>query len=145
MFAVGLKAFEYAKHLLGCRAVSADCHQFGIAQDRVERRAQLMAHIGQKLRLMLARFFELPALVLDLAEQSCVLDCENRLISKRLQEFDCVFRKLTRLFPPHYQRSDGLIGTQQRHCKQCPEPSLHYDVENQGRVLERVSNLDWSP
>src|SRR6516165_6029390 len=46
MLAVGLKPFEYAKHLLGRLAVSAVRHQFGIAQDRIERRAQLMAHIG---------------------------------------------------------------------------------------------------
>src|SRR5690349_20091462 len=46
VFAVGLKAFEYAEHLLGWLAVSAVRHQFGVAQDGVERRAQLVAHIG---------------------------------------------------------------------------------------------------
>src|SRR5215468_9111568 len=48
MPAVGLKAFEYAKHLLRWLAVSTIRHQFGIAQDGIERRAQLMAHIGEK-------------------------------------------------------------------------------------------------
>src|SRR5262249_37432523 len=69
MFAVGLKALEDAQHLLRRLAVSAIRHQFRIAQDGIERRAQLMAHIGEKLRLVLARLFELSALVLDLAEQ----------------------------------------------------------------------------
>jgi hypothetical protein len=63
--AVGLKAFEYAKHFLGRLTISAVRHQFGIAQDGIKRRAQLMAHIGQKLRLVLACLFKLSALVLD--------------------------------------------------------------------------------
>src|SRR6516164_9681247 len=50
--AVGLKAFEYAKHLLRWLTISAVRHQFGIAEDRIKRRAQLVAHIGEKLRFM---------------------------------------------------------------------------------------------
>src|SRR5262249_7850680 len=53
MLAVGLKVFEYAQHLLGWLAVSAVRHQFGIAQDGVERRAQLVAHIGKERGLVL--------------------------------------------------------------------------------------------
>src|SRR6516164_3769955 len=49
VLAVGLKAFEYAKHLLGRLAVSAVSHQFRIAQDGIERGAQLVAHIGEEL------------------------------------------------------------------------------------------------
>src|SRR6516165_5007454 len=74
VFAIGLKPFEYAKHFLGWLAVSAIRHQFGIAQDSVERRTQLMAHIGEELRLVLACFFKLSALVLDLGEQPRILD-----------------------------------------------------------------------
>ena len=68
MLAVGLKSFENAQHLLRRLTVSAVRHQFGIAQDGVERRAQLVAHVGEELRLVLARLFELPALVLDFVE-----------------------------------------------------------------------------
>src|SRR6516225_4774887 len=49
VFAVSLKAFEYAEHLFGRLAIGAVRHQFGIAQDGVERRAQLVAHIGKEL------------------------------------------------------------------------------------------------
>src|SRR6516165_10166124 len=52
MLAVGLKAFEYAEHLLGRLTVSAVRHQFGVTQDSVEWCAQLMAHIGEELRLV---------------------------------------------------------------------------------------------
>ena len=72
--AVGLKAFEYAQHLLGRLAVSAICHQFGIAKNGIERRAQLVTHIGEELRFVLARLFELAALILDLVEQPRILD-----------------------------------------------------------------------
>jgi hypothetical protein len=47
------------------KCVRAVRRQFGIAQDGIERRAQLMAHIGEELRLVLAGLFKLPALVLD--------------------------------------------------------------------------------
>src|SRR5262249_39359012 len=88
VLAVGLKAFEYAKHLLGWLAVSAVRHQFGVAQDGVERRAQLMAHIGEELRLVLARFFKLAALVLDFVKQPNVFDGNRGLISKGLNQRD---------------------------------------------------------
>ena len=44
------------------------------ADDGVERRAQLVAHVGEELRLVLARLGELPALILDFVEQPHVLD-----------------------------------------------------------------------
>src|SRR6516164_6486281 len=74
VLAVGFKAFEYAEHLLRRLTVSAVRHQFGIAQDGIERGAQLVAHIGKELRLVLARLFKLTALVLDLMEQPRILD-----------------------------------------------------------------------
>jgi hypothetical protein len=43
-------------------------YQFGVAKDGVERSPQLMAHVGQKLRLVLACLGELTALVLDVVE-----------------------------------------------------------------------------
>ena len=65
MPAIGLKAFEYGKHFLGWLTVSAVRHQFRITQDGIERRAQFMTHVGEKLRLVLARDLKLPVLVLD--------------------------------------------------------------------------------
>src|SRR5689334_14029619 len=90
---VGLKAFEYAEHLLRWLAVSAVGHQFGIAEDGVERRAQLMAHVGEELRLVLARFFKLPALVLDFIEQPHVFDGDHGLVGECRGQFDLSFSK----------------------------------------------------
>src|SRR6266568_5785772 len=88
MPAVGLQSFEYAKHLLGGLAVCTVRHQFGVTQDRIERGAELMAHIGQELRLVLARLFKLPALVLDLIEQPYVLDRDRGLVGEGCDQFD---------------------------------------------------------
>jgi hypothetical protein len=49
----------------------------------VERRAQLVAHAGEELRLALARLRQLPALVLDFVEQAHVLDRDHRLVGER--------------------------------------------------------------
>ena len=54
----------------------------GDADDGVERRAQLVAHVGEELRLVLARLFELAAFVLDLLEQAHVLDGDRRLVGE---------------------------------------------------------------
>jgi hypothetical protein len=49
------------------------------ADDRVERRAQLMRHVGEEFGLVATRRLELPTLDLDLAEQPCVLNRQGRL------------------------------------------------------------------
>jgi hypothetical protein len=82
VLAVALKPFEYAKHLFRRLTVSAIRHQFRIAQDGIERRAQLMAHVGKELRFVLARLLKLPALVLDFVKQSNILDRYHRLVGE---------------------------------------------------------------
>src|SRR3954471_10322315 len=52
---------------------------FRETNDGIKRRAQLMAHIRQELRFVLARNLKLAALLLDLAEQARVLDREHGL------------------------------------------------------------------
>src|SRR6516165_8361462 len=63
------------------------------ADDGVERRAQLMAHIGEKLGFVLAGFGELAALVLDFVEQANVLDCDHSLVGESGDEIDLLLRK----------------------------------------------------
>jgi hypothetical protein len=55
------------------------------ADDGVEGRAQLMAHVGQELGLVLARLCKLVSFLFDLMEQSRILDRQDRLRSKGLQ------------------------------------------------------------
>src|SRR6516162_6984001 len=88
MFAVSLKTFEYAQHLLGWLAISPVRHQFGITQDGIERRAQFMAHVGEKLRFVLTRLFQLPALVLNFVEETYILNRDSGLVGECRDEFD---------------------------------------------------------
>ena len=58
------------------------------ADDGVERRAQLVAHVGEELRLVLARLRKLAALVLDFVEQPHVLDRDHRLVGEGRDQLD---------------------------------------------------------
>ena len=55
------------------RFVEAFLHQLGVAEDGGERGPQLMAHVGDELRLVLACDLKLPALLSDLFEEAGVL------------------------------------------------------------------------
>src|SRR5215208_1610449 len=80
---------------------------FGKADDRVE--GQLMAHIGEELRLVPARNLESAALLLDLTEQPRVLYRQNRLGGKGLQEVGRGFWKESRFPPPHYEKANDAV------------------------------------
>ena len=90
---------------------------FREANDGVERRAQLVRHVGEELALVLARRFELPALVLDLAEQPRVLDGQSRLRRERLQQVDHLRRESPAAVPVHGQRAEQVVLAQERHCQ----------------------------
>ena len=92
-----------------------------------------MAHIGEELRLVLARLGELSALVLDLAEQACILNGQHRLIGKGAQKLDGALRELPRCPAADHQRTNDLIGAQQWHDEHRSVSSTHDDVENQRR------------
>ena len=68
-----------------------------------------MAHIGEELRLVLARDLELPALFLDLAEQARVLNRQHRLRSEGLEQIDGRLRKDSWLLASDDQRADDTI------------------------------------
>ena len=66
-----LLLIEVPEHPLG--------QDLGEADDRVEGRPQLVGHVGEELRFVLAGDFKLSALILDLAEQPRVLDGQRGL------------------------------------------------------------------
>src|SRR6516225_5899132 len=92
---------------------------FADANDGVERRAQFMTHVGEELRFVLTSLCERTALFRDLAEQSSVLDCQNRLRGKCLEKLDRALAEFAWLFAPYHQRADNLFSTEQRHVEQC--------------------------
>src|SRR5262249_40875569 len=62
--------------------------------------------IGEELRLVLARGFELPAFFLDLAEQPRVLNRDHRLIGESAKKFHLSLGKVTALRLSDDDRSD---------------------------------------
>src|SRR6266496_2543160 len=91
---IGLQALQHGARLLGHLAVDAVEDELGVAENGVERRAQLVAHIGEELRFVFARLSELTAFLLDLAEQPRVLDREHGVGCEGLQKLNCTFSSL---------------------------------------------------
>ncbi len=96
---------ELAEHALG--------EHLGEADDRVERRAQLVGHVGEELRLVLARDRKLLALVLQLVEQSRVLNGQCRLGGEGFQQLDHVGREGTLFAAQHDQTTQQALLAQQ--------------------------------
>jgi hypothetical protein len=80
------------------RAVEAFLNELGVAKDRRERGPELMAHVGDKLRLVLASNLKLAALPGDFLEQASVLKRNRRLVGEALHEADDRSGKLA--WPP---------------------------------------------
>ena len=94
------------------------------AEDRVQRRPELVGHVGQELRLVAARGLELLALVRDLAEESGVLDGESGLGGERAEQPDDLWCELARYLARDGQDPDDLVLTEQGHPEQRPVPGV---------------------
>ena len=100
-------ALQRLQRLLRAEARRVGDHHLGQPDDGVERRAQLVAHAGDELRLVLARLGELTVLVLDFVEQPHVLDRDHCLVGEGLYQLDLLVREW-----PHRLREDQTpIGT----------------------------------
>src|SRR5919106_816305 len=74
---------EVVGELLGAEVGGVLLEHLAVADDGVERRAQLVGHVGQELGLVPVGRLELSALVLDLPEEARVLDGQRRLVGER--------------------------------------------------------------
>ena len=74
--------------LFGTEARRIGDHHLGQPDDGIERRAQLVAHAGDELRLVLAGLRQLPVLILDFVEQPHVLDRDRGLVGEGLDQLD---------------------------------------------------------
>jgi hypothetical protein len=89
-----------------------------------------VAHRGEELRFVLARFGELMALFLNLVKQSRILDREDRLRGEGLQQIDGILGKFARLLAADHQRTDNPIGGKQWNGQKRAETGAHDHVEN---------------
>src|SRR5262249_62372029 len=96
-------------------------HHVGEPDDGVERRAQLVAHAGEKLRFVLARLRKLPVLVLDFVEQPHILDRDHRLVSKGGDQLYLLLGKRTHGFALYGDDSDWDPFAQKRDTEQGTE------------------------
>src|SRR6516164_7871018 len=138
---VGLKPLEYAEHLLGWLTIRAIRHQFGIAQDGVERRAQLVAHIGEELRLVLARFFKLPALVLDFVKQSNILDRYHCLVGESRYKLYLLRIAWFYDFSAVNNDANRFSLTQERYAKMRAKAAQFRDIVF--GIRKDIRDLDW--
>src|SRR6516164_285850 len=143
MPAVGLEALEDAEHLLGWLAVSAVRHQLGVAQDSIERRAQLVAHIGEELRFVLACLFKLPTLVLYLVEQPHVLDGYARLVGEGGGQVDLLVGEWANGLTHQDDSTDRMVFAQQRYAEDRAKPDLllHFPISI-FRISQDIGDLD---
>src|SRR6516165_5065881 len=116
---------------------------FAYADDGVERRAQLMAHIGEELRLVLARLGELTTLVLDFVEQPHVLDGYCGLVGKGGDEVNLLGSEWPDGRPASRNNANGHPLPQQWNAEHCAEISA-LDRLGPGvfPVSEHVGNMN---
>src|SRR3954469_24715832 len=113
-------AFQHLHDLVRSLAVNAVADELRVPENCVERRAQLMAHVGEELRLVLARYFQLAALLLDLSEQTRVLDRERELCGERLQQLNGFSGVLARRLARHGEAAKDPSLAQQRQSQHGP-------------------------
>ena len=120
VLAVGADAGEGIHRFLGRGSVEAFLHQFGVAEDGGERGPQLVAHVGDELRLVLARDLELAALLDNLIEQARVLDGDDGLVGEGFEQLDLLLLKILHMQTPEQQTAYGFILTHQGHGERRP-------------------------
>src|SRR6266446_7211336 len=116
----GLLLVQLAEHPLG--------QDFREANDRVQRCPQLVGHVREERRLVLARDLKLPALLLQLPEQPRVLHRQRRLAGEGHQQLDVLRWKRPRALSAHDEAADDLILPDQRHREKRAVPGLDQDV-----------------
>src|SRR5215467_13146037 len=131
---------EIAEHAL--------VQHLGEADDGVQRRAQLVRHVGEELGFVLARRLELPTLHLDLAEETGILDGEGRLRGEGLEDLDRFRRELTRRLPIQREAADDLILSDERHGQQRPVTGPQQRIADVAPIRAAhldIGNLDGLP
>src|SRR6266849_88974 len=98
-----------------------------------------MAHICQELGLVAAGYFKLTTLLFDLAEEARVLDSQDGLRRKCLEEVHRFRAERPRLTATHYQCANNLFLAQERNGQERAKPCLldrgAYGADRTGQLL----------
>jgi hypothetical protein len=125
---LGLLVVDVAEHALG--------QDFREADDRVQRGAQLVRHVGQELALVAACHLELLALVLDLSEQPRVLDGDDRLVGEGLEQLHAGVGECGHVAVSDVDDADRLPGADHGHPDRAPHAPGPVDLPHRGRRPE---------
>src|SRR5204862_6693339 len=90
------------------------------------RRAQVVAEVGGEARLVLARFGEMPAALLDFVEQPDVLDGDRSLVGEGGYQFDLLVGERPNLLPVDHDYADQFIVLEHRHADCRSRPAEFY-------------------
>src|SRR5262249_21523054 len=116
----GIHTAQRFQRLFGAEARRVGDHHLGQADDGVERGAQLVAHAGEELRLVLARQLQLAVLVLDFIEQAHILDGNHRLVGEGCEQLDLLVSEWRDLRLPQTYCAERHALAQQGYCQHCP-------------------------
>ena len=100
------------------------------ADDGVERRPELVGHVGEELRLVAVGHLELGALVGDLPEEPGVLDREGRLVREGAEQIDHLGGEFAGCAASHDESADDPVLAQEGHGEEGAESRPHHDVAN---------------
>ena len=127
MLASRVDLLEVVGELLGAEVGGVLLEHLAVADDRVERRAQLVGHVGQELGLVAVGRLELAALVPDLPEQPRVLDGQGRLGCEGLEQLDDLGREISGRVLVDGQPADEVVFAQERNGQERsgPDPQQH--------------------
>ena len=140
---------EVGDEALGVLVLGLLLEHLAVADDGVERRPELVGHVGQELGLVLARDLELPALRLELPEEPRVLDRQRGLPGEGLEEVHDLVREQSDRLPPHRQHAQDPLLRHERHRQDRAVAELEEDRPEPGRavcsLVADVRQLDGLP
>ena len=129
---VALDPRQHAAHLLRRVAVDVVENELGVAENGIERRAQLVAHVGKELRLVPACLRELPALVLKLSralaqfvEEPSILNSDDSLAGEAGNQRDLLLGEWPYFGSVDYEGPDQLAFLAHRYRDQRPRTAVH--------------------
>ncbi len=96
--------------------------------DGVQRRPELVRHVGQGLGFVAAGGFELPALILDLVKQPSILDRQGRLRGEGPQELDRLGGEFARAIAGHAEAADQPPFADHRDGQDGPDAGVNQDL-----------------
>src|SRR5262249_20904774 len=109
--------------------------------DRVEWRAQLMGHVGEKFRLVPVGRLDLTALLLDLAKQPGVLNGQYGLSSKSFHKLDYFGTELAGRLSPYHQGAHDALLAQQRNNQTRAKTKPRQNLTHARRITVLFGNI----